>query len=245
MTFKVYTYDGIGDQCICYGILKEFAKHHDRIEVRTDKTSKYKFKTATRLYSSIPNVELIDEPYSADDLTNHCIAHTKAWFDAINPWYAEPNLPIPEWYNEDWMFDKQWYFNANVPFNLKWDNFYFERNMEKEKEIFYDILGLKDNEEYTFIHEDVFNKDEDRIVKREYINPNIRLISITDYNNISILDTAYLIENSKEVHVINSSFRTFIDLMNIKHNNLNYHKYTRSNPAEQVAVRLKWNEIEN
>lgn len=131
-----------------------------------------------------------------------------------------------------------------MPLNKKWDNFYLKRNLLREKQIYYDMLGLKNNERYVFLHEDKWNQDEDRTIKRHLINSDIRIISITDYPNISIFDTAFLIERAEEVHVINSSFRTFIDLMNIKHNNLYYHKYTRANPAEQPACRLNWKIIE-
>jgi hypothetical protein len=47
------------------------------------------------------------------------------------------------------------------------DNFNFERNFKKEREVYYDILGLKDGEEFIFIHEDILRF---KSLNRKYIN---------------------------------------------------------------------------
>ena len=238
---KLFTHNRIGDLCICYGFIKEFSKQYDNILLTID-LNVCKFNNIVRLFSSIPNLDFTEQRFNDNEYDK--IISSNWWFQQVYPWYENPKNPTPFPFREDMIFDRFWYRLAGVPFNKKWDNFYLERNLEKEKEVFYDILGLKENDEFIFLHEDPFNKDEDRTIKRKYINPNVRLINITNWDDISIFDTTYTIEKSKEVHVINSSFRTFIDLMNINHNNLNYHKYARSNPAEQVAVRLKWKTLE-
>jgi hypothetical protein len=238
---KLFTHNRIGDLLVCYGFIKEFSKQYETVSLFINKDI-CEYKNAERLFSSIKNISLTTERFPDNEYDK--IISSNWWFQQVSPWYQYPTPKTPFPFGEDMIFDRFWYKLAGVPFNLKWDNFYLERNLEKEKEVYYDILGLKDDEEFIFLHEDSFNEDEDRTIKKKYINSNLKLINMTDYLGISILDTTYLIEKSKEVHVINSSFRTFIDLMNIKHNNLNYHKYARSNPAEQVAVRLKWNVIE-
>ena len=149
--FKVYTYHGIGDHLVCYGIIKEFAKTHDKVECYSDPMPISYFNTCKRLFSSLPNVELIFEPYVKEVINaDHCIANTAYWLDQVKPWIENTYMPTPEWFNEWWIFDRQWYYNANLPLDLKWDNFYFERDLDKEKETFYDIFGLKDDEEFTF-----------------------------------------------------------------------------------------------
>jgi len=238
---NVHTHHRMGDHLICYGGIKEIAKRYDQIVVRT--LDLYLFNV-TRLYSSIPNVKVI--PLRPDQWTNDGILFccTNWWFDQVKDWYNPETRSKPYTLGEQMIFDRFWYHIADLPFNLKWDNFYLERDIDTEKNIFYEILGLKDGEEFIFLHDDPYNKDEDRTIKRNYINKNIRLIDIEKYKDISILDTTYLIERAKEIHVINSAFLTFIDLMQIKHKALFYHKYTRSNPVEQVALKLNWHIIE-
>ena len=242
MSLNVYTYHGFGDYCIAFGILKEYAKIHDKLLCYTDKVDENSINTRKRLFSSIKNVEIMEEIY--DDKKTHRnlgIAHRKPWFDAVQPWYDNPYLPIPEWFSENWVFDVVWYKQADVPFQLKWDNFYFERNLKKEKEIFYDIIGLKDNEKYIFLQED---PNRNMKIKREYIKSDIRLIEFSKFPEINVLDILYTVEKSKEVHTYNTGLATFMDLMNINHDNLNYHKYIRPMIVEQHIYRLNWNFIE-
>lgn len=237
---KVYTHSCMGDHLICYGFMKEFSKRYDEI-LLTTKDDPRQYKNVERLFSSLKNVRLTTEFFGADyDIA----VSSQWWYEQVKHWYQYPMPDTPFPYDENMIFDRFWYNMVGIPFNLKWDNFYLERDLDKEKEVYYDILALKDNQEFTFVHEDAYNKDEDRTIRRDYIDRNIRLVNITDYPEISILDTAYTIQRAKQVHVINSSFRTFIDLMGINNKNLYYHKYTRPNPAEQVAVRLNWKIIE-
>jgi len=239
--FKVYSYPKFGDHCVAYGIIREFSKRYDKIYYWTDSIPAHWRSTNVRLYTGIKNVELMEEPYNKEKHNaDHCIAHTKYWFDTLLPWLYDNNLPLPDWFNESWIFDRQWYMNANVPFNLKWDNFDFQRDFKKEREIFYDILELKDGEEFVFLHEDISRYIP---IDRKYVNTNIKIIEFSKLYNVNILDILYTIEKAKEVHIINTGLLSFIDLMNIKHINLNYHKYVRPSVLDQPALRLKWNII--
>ncbi len=248
MAFVVYSYVGFGDHLICYGIIKEFAKQHDKIEYRSDLMDPIVFKNCKRLFSNIPNVELIKEPIEIDITPlDHKIAHTRLWYTMFDPFLKDPsvpfacNIPQPEWYNQTWNFDYHWYLNANVPYNLKWDNFYFERDLEKEKEVYYDQLGLKDNEEFILMFEDTYRS---YTINRNYINPNIKLIDLYNLRHISILDILYTVEKAKEFHTINTGILIYIDQMNIQHNKLYYHKYNRSCFWDQPGLRLNWKIID-
>ena len=61
-----------------------------------------------------------------------------------------------------------------------------------------------------------------------------------DLQDISILDTLYLIEHSKEVHMTTTGLVSFVDQMNITHNNLNLHRYVRPEKEGQPILRLNW-----
>jgi hypothetical protein len=102
-------------------------------------------------------------------------------------------------------------------------------------------LGLKDNEEFIFLHDD---PSRNYNIKRKYIDSNVKLIELNKLQYINILDTLYIVEKAKEVHVFNTGFLEFIDQMNIKHDNLCYHRYIRPMPFEQPILRLNWNIID-
>jgi hypothetical protein len=225
MNLYLCTHYGFGDYVICYGLVKELSKKYDKVILFVRKhLSDLHIENVSRLYSSIKNVMInTDDPKIYPDVMY--IGWDK-FFKAI-----ENDTTI--------QCQKYFYDQAGVPLNLLWDNFYFKRDLNKEKEIFYE-LGLKEWEEYIFLHDD---PSRNYIIDRKYI-PDIRVIHLADYPKISILDTLYLIEQAKEVHMSNTGLVSFVDQMNIKHSNLNYHKYTRPLAFEQPILRLNWKIIE-
>jgi hypothetical protein len=221
------THYGFGDYIICYGLVKELAKKYDNVILfGIPHRSKLHINNIKRLYSSIKNVEITT-------------GDPKLYKNVLYVGWDKFREAVQK--DSSVMFQKFYYEQVGVPLNLLWDNFYFERNMDKEKEIYYDRLELKDNEEYIFLHDDPIRN---YIINRKYIKPNIKIIHLVELEDISILDTLYLIEKSKEVHMTTTGLVSFVDQMNIKHNNLNLHKYVRSSSYEQPILRLNWNIIE-
>jgi hypothetical protein len=221
------THTGLGDHCICYGLVKELSKQNDLVFLFT-KNEPNHLQNVKRLYGTIKNVKILaEDPKKYGDRVL-IIGGDKFFSD----FKKDKSLG----------HEKYFYNQAGVPFNLKWDNFYLDRNMEKEKDIFYNVLKLKDEEPFIFLHEDV---QRGYRIERKYLSPNCRIINISDFSNISIFDLIYTIERAKEVHVINSSLVCFIDIAQIKNSNLIYHKYTRPGSHEQPIFRLNWKIIEN
>jgi hypothetical protein len=222
------THYGFGDYVICYGLIKELSKKYNNIILfARPHRSDLHIDNIKRLYNSIRNVRIN---------TNNPILYKNVMYLGWDK-FAEV---IKE--DTSISFAKYFYDQAGVPLNLLWDNFYFERDLKREKEIYYDRLGLKDNEEYVFLHDDPVRTF---IINRKYINQDIRIIHLVELEDISILDTLYLIEKSKEVHMITTGLVAFADQMNIKHDNLNLHKYVRPMQYEQPILRLNWNIIES
>jgi len=131
-------------------------------------------------------------------------------------------------------FDEAFYNNAKVNFSEKWSGFQLKRDEKREKEIFYDVLGLNDNEDYIFIHD-----DERSIVNETYLPKNTKIIK-PDNKDIGIFEFGYVMEKSKEIHVMNSSFLCLIDTMELNHNNLNYHTYVRTGAVFTLSKKLNW-----
>jgi hypothetical protein len=217
------THYGFGDYVVCYGLVKEMSKRYDNVILfAIPHRSVLHISNIKRLYSSIKNVQInTDDPKLYPDVLY--VGWNK---------FTEALAKDPSTHCLNFFYDQ-----VGVPLNLMWDNFYYDRDMAKEKEIFYDRLGLKDDEEYIFLHDDPVRGFE---INRQHITPDIKIIHLVELDDVSILDTLYLIERSKEVHVGNTGLVPFIELMNIKHNNLNYHKYIRPLPSEQPIFKLNW-----
>jgi len=242
MAYLMYTYHKFGDLCTAYGLVREFARYAEKIELHSDYRTDDAFNTQVRLYSGMKNVELIREPieWRRGTFGHHSIAHSQKWLDKVLPWLENPDLLLPEWFSDYWRFDTQWYGNAGVPFNLKWDNFDFQRNEELEKEAYYDKFRLKDGEEFLFIHQD---PERNYFIKQEHLKGDIKHIYFQDYPEVNILDILYTVERAKEVHTFNTGTATLIDQIGIKHDNLYYHRYLRHLEFEQPIRKLEWKMI--
>jgi hypothetical protein len=138
---------------------------------------------------------------------------------------------------KEFTFEEGFYKMAQIPLEFKWSKFYFERDYEKEKEAF-EIAGIKEDEEYIFVHDD---PKRGRIFKSEYINRSIKIIHPSELQSINFFHFLSIIQKAKEVHVHNSSFANIIDTMELKSDNVFYHKYARTDCGDQTfSKNLKW-----
>jgi hypothetical protein len=222
---------GLGDHILCNGIIRHYAEKYDRIYLFV---KPHNMTNVSYMFRDLSKIRFI----SMDD------AQVKL-FMKINPNNEYLVVGItPEWfYNFDVKkiyetFDAGFYISAKVPFEFKWNKFYFQRDIEKEKNIFYNKLGLKDDEDFLFIHDDPKNGREFR---SSYINKSIKSIRPTDWKDISLFDFIYTMEKAKEIHVMNSSFMNLIDCMQLKTGDLYLHSYARTDMGSNPNPKLKLN----
>lgn len=230
-TIYIYHHLGLGDHVLCNAIIRTYAKTHNKVY---NFAKPHNANNVAYMYRDLDNVKII----GLDD------AQTK-FFMQMNPNNKYLIIGItPEWFrNFDILklyesFDHGFYVAANVPFKDKWDKFYFERDLQKEKDAYYNKLGLKDNEEFLFVHDD---PERDRHFKKEYIDKGIKTIHPVNHKDVRLFDFIYTIEKAKEVHVMNSSFSCLIDTMQIQTNKLFLHEYARSDMGDNPNHKLKLN----
>lgn len=227
----IYHHLGLGDHFLCNGIVRTYAEKYDRVFLFA---KPHNADNVAYMYRDNPNIKIIPKDDAEVRTFINQNPFLKFLIVGIKPeWFAKFNAGYFE------TFDHGFYIAADVPIEDKWNKFYYERDLEKEKDTFYNKLGLKDGEEYLFVHDD---QERGRFFKNEFIDKGIKIIRATDHKDIGIFDFLYTIENAKEVHVMNSSFSCLLDTMQIKHDNLFYHQYARtdmgSNPNHKL--KLKW-----
>ena len=101
--------------------------------------------------------------------------------------------------------DDIFYLNLNLNPKIRFDNFYIERNIQKEKEIYNKLTLNIPDKKYIFIHDDKkrnYNID----IKRH----NIKLPIIYNDYYIDFFDMIYTIEKSQKCYMITSSFISYI-----------------------------------
>jgi hypothetical protein len=99
------------------------------------------------------------------------------------------------------------------------DFFNFKRNQQKEDELYYNVLGLKDGDEYTFINK-YYGTPPDYLAYDVEINPEERIINLEMLDNFTIFDWCKVIENASKISIIDTSLNYIIEKLVLKTNDL-------------------------
>ena len=127
------------------------------------------------------------------------------------------------------------------------DYFNFKRNKEKEDRLYYDVLGLKDGEEYAFINPYV-GTPPNTIIKEAMSNieVNIKRVDIQFLDDYNVLDWCRVLEDATEIHMVDTCFNYIYDKLNPKAKVKNL--YSRFTPGSWHDVgklfKLDWNYLD-
>lgn len=209
----IFSHQGLGDNIIVNGIVRYYANEYDRVYVFCKPKNT---KNIVRMY--MDNSKIIVMPMEESTIRQFMEISPQNNYLIIGHEKLHEELVK----DENGRFDQIFYRMAGVPFEDKWNKFYLERHLDKEKDVFYDELKLKDTDEFIFVHDDA-----ERPMLPSKLPTGIKIIK-PDRRDISIFDFLYTIERAKEVHCIDSSFLNLIDCIQLrKDNNLYFHKYVK------------------
>lgn len=88
------------------------------------------------------------------------------------------------------------------------------RNMSKEKELFYDVLGIRGGEKYNLINK-TFRSDNKGVVNISVDN-DYRNVDLEILEEYSLFDWMYTIEQAEEIHTVSTSIFYLLELLNLK-----------------------------
>ena len=119
--------------------------------------------------------------------------------------------------NFPWPCDIVFYKQFNIPFKHRFLNSYWKKNNKSEKKLFKRLVGV--NQPYAFVHDD---KDRNFIIDTKNINPNFKIIK-NDKKEL-IFNFGLILEHANEIHIMESSFRQIIEVLNTKNKKLYLYK---------------------
>jgi hypothetical protein len=130
---------------------------------------------------------------------------------------------------------ESFYHLANVPWEKRNTEFFFQREFEKEEDVYQKLNP--NNEKYVFIHDDISRgfsiniKTEHKIIKNN--------------NNINMLHLITLLERAEEIHCMSSSILCLIDCLSshIQFKNLYLHYNIRKVELGPNSLFANWNII--
>ena len=225
----VLTHLGLGDQIACNGLIRELYKLHSKLYVYSK--LKY-FYSVEFMFRDLENLHVL--PMEEGGAISFASYYKIKNFYRIR--YPFDNMP------SDTVVEKGFYYQAGIDFEKKWESFFVKRNPEREENLF-NRLGLKPNE-YVFLHDDKSRGqtiDEDRIAEK-----GLKIVRADPEYTNNVFDFCKIIENSREVHVIESCIMCMIDLVfqntfrGVK-GKLFEHRYAKPiKPFEYPTNKLDW-----
>jgi hypothetical protein len=202
----IYHHLGLGDHIICNGLVRSLIRENETYTMFVKGHNK---KTVEFMYRDLKNLNFM----VANDYD------VKRFFNQNNISESDKIIAGFTWISGSKSFDESFYLQNDVPISKRWEKFYVNRDLSKEKELFYKFDVVEGN--YVFIHDDStrnYNINEDLI-----INKNLKIVRPVLGLTENVFDYCYLMQNSLESHFIDSSFRLIFDSLKLRNTNIFYH----------------------
>lgn len=113
-----------------------------------------------------------------------------------------------------------------------WQDFFlFDRNYEKENELYYNVLGLDDDSDFVFIN-NLYNTDirDSKLLSKEQFDYPV--VELQIFDNYTLFDWCKVLEKSKEVHTINTSINYIIDVLDTCYDRYVIYAHDEKNKSE-------------
>jgi len=205
---------GLGDHIICNGMIRYFCKKYDNVVVFC---KDHYYDNINYMYRDLNNLEIFNflDDEQVVEFINKNIS-------------VKNNLIKPGFQNLDscldrMTFDEAFYYLAGLDFQIRFDEFYFERNLEKEEEVCKTLNP--DGEKYIFVLDDP---------KRGY---NIDMTKVNDEYKVirndyqfKMFDYIKLLENAEEIHMMQTGFLDMVNSYKMDKPKIYRHNYVRNYP---------------
>jgi len=131
---------------------------------------------------------------------------------------------------------------VDLEFN-DWDQYFtFERNIEKENQLYYNILGLTDESKYIFVNKQFGSPPDTQICKYIGLEKFFHYIEMKYIDGFTIFDWCKVIENAIEIHTVETSINYIIDKIKPKGKLEMYSKHTPPNYSQvKHLFKSNWN----
>jgi hypothetical protein len=211
------THQGLGDQIICNGLIREIYKQYPGGAITFCKPQY--FESVQYMYRDLN--EFIVLPYKSGTDENNI----KSKLNEI-PAAADADIVDIGAYNHDESksFDVHFYEHGRIkiPHEKRWSSFYVQRDIEAERKLT-NTLNTG-NEPYIFLHDD---NSRNINIDRSKVPADIKIISpIRDLTGNIFMYTDIIL-NAKEIHCIDSSFINLAESIDTGNVPLVFHKYAR------------------
>ncbi len=229
----VASHQGLGDHILCNGLYRSLSMDYEKVVIPVKSKN---FDSVKRMLSDLDNVQIVR---IADNLEKWFMR-----FFVLRAKIVSTKTVLLGKYGIDFFldgvrFDENFYIQAQIPFEYRWENFLVVRDQRREEALFA-RLGCG-NEPYIFLHEDPargFLIDKSKLPGTHHV-----VRPLPNPNEFSLFEYRLVLENAVEIHVIESAFAAFIESMNLNVAKF-AHRYARpeasSDFRSEFTYRSKW-----
>lgn len=213
---------GLGDHIICNGLVRHLQKKNSEVTIFC---YNHNYENVKQMFSDNPNISIIT--VSSDHEVTQYIKSKNIHSSK----YLRIGFEKMHSLSSSMKFDQVFYQIAGIDFQVRFDEFYIERNKELE-EIVYNELNPH-NEPYIFLHEDV---KRNFLIDRSKIPTNYKIIENDPKYNIFHMLKVF--ENAEEIHLMQSSIKDLINSIKMDRPKIFLHNYVRNYGEELNSVGL-------
>lgn len=99
----------------------------------------------------------------------------------------------------------------------EWYNYFtFERNYEKENELYFDVLNLKEDSKYVFWSNMVTTNGSRTYDELNDLSFDIPIVKLKFIDGYTLFDWCKIVENATEIHTAHTGINYIIDKLNLK-----------------------------
>lgn len=205
----IYHHLGLGDHIICNGIVRHFREIYGKITVFC---KPHYASNVEYMYRDDDSITVL--PIGEDSDVIKFIKDNNLEQDVITVGFNKPGF----WGSKT--FDEGFYNTVNLPFDYRFSKFKFERNTEKEDEVYKELNP--NNEPYIYIHDD---KERGFEIDRNKITNNLKVIE--NDKRFLMFDMLKIIENATEVHSMQTGMKDLINSFEFSKPKFYLHWYVR------------------
>ena len=198
----IFHHLGLEDHFHCNGVVRFLIqKKHLNKNIKLFAKKKYS-EMVKFMYRDIENLEIVpisnDEKKEEDDVNSHISQN-----DIVEKIGFEFFLKNKD---KKKTIDMLFYEQYNIKYSKRFEFTYWKRDLQSENKL-YDRLVK--NEDYIFIHDD---PQRGFVISDKNVDTNFQIIR--NSNQYNIFDYAKILENAREIHVMESSIRCMLEFLN-------------------------------
>jgi hypothetical protein len=205
----IYHHLGLGDHIICNGIVRHYKDIHKTVTVFC---KPHYFNNVEYMYRDDKDIIIL--PIGEDSDVLNYINQNNLHSDLIVVGFDRLA------YDNSKTFDEGFYNTINLPFIFRFSKFKFQRNIDKELEVYNDLNP--NNEPYIYVHDD---KERGFEIDRNKINNNLKIIE--NDKRFLMFDMLKIIENATEVHSMQTGMKDLINSFKFDKPKFYLHWYVR------------------